>query len=58
MTLPELAIILPSYPADACFLAMEEKKIAGVITMKPPSRQCAILRRKRPWPRSRHKITP
>ncbi len=33
MTLPELAIILPSYPADACFLAMEEKKIAGVITI-------------------------
>ncbi len=33
MTLPELAIILPSYPAGACFLAMEEKKIAGIITI-------------------------
>jgi CIC family chloride channel protein len=33
MTLPELAIILPSYPADACFVAMEEKKIAGIITI-------------------------
>jgi CIC family chloride channel protein len=33
MTLPELAIILPSYPAGACFVAMEEKKIAGVITI-------------------------
>jgi CIC family chloride channel protein len=33
MTLPELAIILASYPADACFVAMEEKKIAGVITI-------------------------
>jgi CIC family chloride channel protein len=32
MTLPELAIILASYPADACFVAMEEKKI-GVITI-------------------------
>jgi chloride channel protein, CIC family len=31
MTLPELAIILPSYPADACFLVMEQTKIAGVI---------------------------
>ncbi len=33
MTLPELAITLPSYPADACFAVMEETKIAGVITM-------------------------
>jgi chloride channel protein, CIC family len=33
MTLPELAIILPSYPAGACFVAMEEKRIAGVITI-------------------------
>jgi chloride channel protein, CIC family len=33
MTLPELAITLPSYPADACFLAIKEKKIAGVITI-------------------------
>ena len=33
MTLPELAITLPSYPADACFLAMEGKKIAGLITI-------------------------
>jgi CIC family chloride channel protein len=33
MTLPELAIILPSYPAGACFVAMEEKKIVGVITI-------------------------
>ena len=33
MTLPELAIILPSYPAGACFLAMEKKKIAGVVTI-------------------------
>ena len=33
MTLPELAIILPSYPAGACFVAMQEKKIAGVITI-------------------------
>jgi CIC family chloride channel protein len=33
MTLPELAIILPSYPGGACFVAMEEKKIAGVITI-------------------------
>ena len=33
MTLPELAIILPSYPAGACFLAMEQKKIAGFITI-------------------------
>ena len=33
MTLPELAITLPSYPADACFLAMDGKKIAGVITI-------------------------
>lgn len=33
MILPELAIILPSYPAGACFVAMEEKKIAGVITI-------------------------
>ena len=33
MTLPELAIILPSYPEDACFVAMDEKKIAGVITI-------------------------
>jgi CIC family chloride channel protein len=32
MTLPELAIILPSYPADACFMVMKEKEIAGVIT--------------------------
>lgn len=32
MTLPELAIILPSYPADACFTVMERTKIAGVIT--------------------------
>ena len=31
MTLPELAIILPSYPARACFVAMKEKEIAGVI---------------------------
>ncbi len=34
MTLPELAITLPSYPADACFVAMDEKKITGVITIK------------------------
>ena len=33
MTLPELAIILPSYPAGACFVAMQEKKIAGVVTI-------------------------
>ena len=33
MTLPELAITLPSYPADACFVAMEGKKIAGVISI-------------------------
>ena len=33
MTLPELAITLPSYPADACFVVAEEKKIAGVITI-------------------------
>jgi CIC family chloride channel protein len=33
MTLPELAIILPAYPGDACFLVMEEKRIAGVITI-------------------------
>ncbi len=33
MTLPELAIVLPSYPADACFLVMEQTKIAGVITI-------------------------
>ena len=33
MTLPELAITLPSYPADACFIAMDGKKIAGVITI-------------------------
>ncbi len=33
MTLPELAIILPSYPADACFLAMEKNRINGVITI-------------------------
>lgn len=33
MTLPELAIILPSYPVGACFVAMEEERIAGVITI-------------------------
>ncbi|HZR05035.1 MAG TPA: chloride channel protein [Candidatus Udaeobacter sp.] len=33
MTLPELAITLPSYPADACFVAMDGKKIAGVISI-------------------------
>ena len=33
MTLPELAIILPSYPVGACFVAMDGKKIAGVITI-------------------------
>ncbi|HEY5036780.1 MAG TPA: chloride channel protein [Chthoniobacterales bacterium] len=33
MTLPELAIILPSYPADACFVAMDDKQITGVITI-------------------------
>lgn len=33
MTLPELAIILPSYPAEACFVAMDEKKIDGVLTI-------------------------
>ncbi len=33
MTLPELAITLPSYPAGACFVAMEGKKIAGLITI-------------------------
>ncbi|MGH8094337.1 MAG: chloride channel protein [Chthoniobacterales bacterium] len=33
MTLPELAITLPSYPEDACFVVAEGKKIAGVITM-------------------------
>ncbi len=33
MTLPELAIILPSYPGDACFVAMDEKTIAGVLTI-------------------------
>ncbi len=33
MTLPELAIILPSYPEDACFVVTDEKKITGVITL-------------------------
>ncbi len=33
MTLPELAITLPAYPEDACFIVAEEKKIIGVITM-------------------------
>jgi predicted transcriptional regulator len=33
MTLPELAIMLPSYPEDACFVVAEGKQIAGVITM-------------------------
>ncbi len=45
MTLPELAIILPSYPADACFVAMEEKKVAGVITI---SAALKAVRRPRP----------
>jgi chloride channel protein, CIC family len=34
MTLPELAITLPSYPPDACFMVMKEKEIAGVITVR------------------------
>ncbi len=33
MTLPELAIILPSYPAGACFVAMEKNTMAGVVTI-------------------------
>ncbi len=33
MTLPELAITLPSYPPDACFVVMKDKEIAGVITV-------------------------
>ncbi len=32
MTLPELAITLPAYPEDACFVVTDEKKITGVIT--------------------------
>ncbi len=32
MTLPELAIVLPAYPEDACFVVTNEKKITGVIT--------------------------
>ena len=32
MTLPELAIVLPAYPEDACFVVTDEKKITGVIT--------------------------
>jgi predicted transcriptional regulator len=33
MTLPELAITLPSYPPGACFMVMKEKEIAGVFTV-------------------------
>jgi CIC family chloride channel protein len=33
MTLPELAITLPSYPEDACFVVADGKQITGVITM-------------------------
>lgn len=33
MTLPELAIMLPSYPDDACLVVAEAKQIVGVITM-------------------------
>lgn len=33
MTLPELAITLPSYPEDACFVVADGKRIAGVLTM-------------------------
>jgi CIC family chloride channel protein len=33
MTLPELAITLPAYPEDSCFIVAEEKEISGVITM-------------------------
>ena len=33
MTLPELAITLPAYPEDACFIVAEGKEISGVITM-------------------------
>jgi predicted transcriptional regulator len=33
MTLPELAIILPSYLPDACFVVMDGSKIHGVITV-------------------------
>ena len=32
MTLPELAITLPAYPEDACFLVAEGRQIIGVIT--------------------------
>ncbi len=32
MTLPELAITLPSYPEDTCFVVTDEKNIMGVIT--------------------------
>ena len=32
MTLPELAIVLPSYPEDVCFVVTNENKIIGVIT--------------------------
>lgn len=32
MTLPELAIILPSYPEDACFVVADETRITGVVT--------------------------
>ncbi len=33
MTLPELAITLPSYPEDACFVVMDGTQIVGVITI-------------------------
>ena len=45
MTLPELAITLPSYPADACFVAMDGKKIAGVISI---AAAVEAIRRPRP----------
>jgi CIC family chloride channel protein len=45
MTLPELAITLPSYPPDACFMVMKDKEIAGVINV---SAALQAIRRPRP----------
>jgi predicted transcriptional regulator len=44
MTLPELAIILPSYPEDACFVVADETKITGVVTFTSALKAVSIPR--------------
>jgi hypothetical protein len=50
MTLPELAIILPSYPEDACCVSRSEKKISVLITFTSVLKAVRIPRRIRPEP--------